>query len=371
MSTKQLKHDVRNIASHFNVPKTFIQAEPCGKGHINDTYVATYDNNGKPAKYIHQRINNIVFKNPIALMENVRRVTEHQKSQLKKAGVPDAQRRALTLIPAVDGMIYYKDPEGSIWRTYIFIDDAVTFDVIDQPSLAFEAARAFGLFQKQLSTLAGERLHDTIPDFHNTPKRFQALEKAIEADTANRAKDAKQEIEFAMKHKHIIDALIKKHQQGLMPERVTHNDTKINNVMIDNATSEGICVIDLDTVMNGLLLYDFGDMVRSGTISSAEDEQDLSKVHIRLPLFEALVKGFTETAGDIMTKAEKECIALSGKIITLEIGIRFLTDYLMNDVYFKIHREKHNLDRCRVQFKMVDSINENEEQMNKMVASLI
>jgi Ser/Thr protein kinase RdoA (MazF antagonist) len=230
---------------------------------------------------------------------------------------------------------------------------------------AFEAARAFGQFQKLLADLPGARLHDTIPDFHNTPKRFAAFQKAIAADSASRVNGAAKEIKFAFEHKPMTNILL---DAGL-PERVTHNDTKFNNVMLDDATGEGVCVIDLDTVMPGLALYDFGDMVRTTTSPAKEDEKDLSLVTMQFPMFEALVRGYLSTAAEFLTPAEKRFLAFSGKLITFEIALRFLADHLAGDVYFKVHRENHNLDRCRTQFKLVQSIEEQEHAMNKLVAS--
>ena len=210
------------------------------------------------------------------------------------------------------------------------------------------------------------RLHDTVPDFHHTPSRFAKLEAAIAADSANRARFARPEIEFALQLKPMTEVLL---AAGL-PERVTHNDTKLNNVMLDDKTGEGICIIDLDTVMPGLALYDFGDIVRTSTSPAKEDGRDLSKVHMQFPMFEALARGYLSTAAEFLTKVERQHLAFSGKLITFEIGIRFLTDYLAGDVYFKVHREGHNLDRCRTQFKLVESIEHQEDQMNKLLETL-
>jgi aminoglycoside phosphotransferase (APT) family kinase protein len=258
------------------------------------------------------------------------------------------------------------DADGNFWRAYHFIENARTYDSVQSPAQAFQAAKAFGEFQRMLADLPAPRLHDTIPDFHHTPKRFAALERAIAADVAGRAILAKPEIDFALARKSICGVLL---DAGL-PERVTHNDTKINNVMLDDDTGEGICVIDLDTVMPGLVLYDFGDMVRTATSPGPEDERDLSKVNLQFPLFEALARGYLTSAAGFLTKEEKKHLAFSGKLITFEIGLRFLTDYLSGDTYFKVHREGHNLDRCRTQFKMVASIEQQEEQMVKLIGSL-
>jgi hypothetical protein len=361
---KMSKHDVRAVARQFPLRGEFISAAPYGSGHINDTYCVVYDQGGARGRYILQRINHLVFKNPPALMENVQRVTAHLGQ--KAAGQSDASRRVLTLIPALDGRPHYGDAQGNFWRVYTFIEKARTFDAVESTQQAFQAAKAFGQFQKLLADLPAPRLHDTIPDFHHTPKRFAALEKAIGADAANRAQLAKPEIEFALHRKADTSILL----DATLPERVTHNDTKFNNVMLDDATGEGICVIDLDTVMPGLALYDFGDMVRTATSPAREDERDLSKVTMQLPMFEALARGYLASAAELLTPAEKKFLPFSGKLITLEIGLRFLTDYLSGDTYFKVHREGHNLDRCRTQFKLVESIEQQEAAMNKLVETI-
>jgi Ser/Thr protein kinase RdoA (MazF antagonist) len=249
---------------------------------------------------------------------------------------------------------------------YRFIENARSFDALDSPEQAYQAARAFGRFQQQLTSLPPPRLHDTISDFHNTPMRFAALERAIAADACGRAILAKPEIDFALARQSITTKLL----DASLPERITHNDTKINNVLLDDSTNEGICVIDLDTVMPGLAPYDFGDMVRTATSPAAEDERDLSRVVMQFNFFEALVRGYLSSAGAFLTKEEKRLLAFSGKLITFEIGMRFLTDYLAGDTYYKVHRDGHNLDRCRTQFKLVESIERQEEKMNRFVCSL-
>jgi Ser/Thr protein kinase RdoA (MazF antagonist) len=297
-------------------------------------------------------------------MENVQRVTAHLAA--KVAGEPDASRRVLTLISSRDGAAYFRDEIDNIWRAYIFIENARGYDAVESPAQALSAAKAFGRFQKLLADLPAPRLNDTIPDFHHTPKRFATLEETILDDVANRAKSARGEIQFALRHKAICSVLL----SAKLPERVTHNDTKFNNVLIDDATGEGICVIDLDTVMPGLVLYDFGDMVRTTTSPAKEDERDLSKVTMQFPMFEALARGYLSSAAEFLTPAEKKFLPFSGKLITFETGIRFLTDYLAGDTYFKVHREGHNLDRCRTQFKLVESIEQQEEKMSQLMETL-
>jgi hypothetical protein len=356
--------DVGAAARQFEPCGNFVAATPYGSGHINDTYRAFFDRDGQPTHFILQRINHNIFKNPVGMMQNIERVTSHLSA--KTAGQPDFHRRVISLISNRDGRVLHIDGDGNYWRAYHFIDGAKTYDAVESPAQAFEAAKAFGHFQKLLVDLPEPRLNDTIPDFHHTPKRFAALQKAIEADIVGRASLAKNEIDFALAHQSLTTILL----DAKLPERVTHNDTKFNNVMLDNASGEGICVIDLDTVMPGLVLYDFGDMVRTTTCPAKEDEQDLSKIKMEFSMFEALVRGYLETAGDFLTREEKQFLAFSGKLITFEIGIRFLTDFLSGDTYFKTHREGHNLDRCRTQFKLVESIEQQQDQMERLVESI-
>jgi Ser/Thr protein kinase RdoA (MazF antagonist) len=356
--------DIAAIASRLEIPGEFIAAAPYGNGHINDTWCVVFRQAAVPVRSILQRINCNVFTNPVALMENIERVTSHLATQV--AHEPDRGRRVLTLIPARDGRAWHVDEEGSYWRAWRFVECARTYDSAESTEQAYQAAKAFGQFQKMLIDMPAPRLHDTIPDFHHTPKRFAALQQAIALDVAGRAILAKAEIEFAMARKHIAGILI----DANLPERVTHNDTKFSNVLIDDDSGEGICVIDLDTVMPGLALYDFGDMVRSATSPGSEDERDLSRVSMQFSMFEALLRGYLASAGSFLDKAEKQYLAFAGKLITFEQGIRFLTDYLAGDTYYKVHRDAHNLDRCRTQFKLVESIERQEERMEQLVRSM-
>jgi len=356
--------DIGAVARQFQASGEFLSASPYGTGHINDTYRAFFQHAGQPAQFILQRINSNIFKNPVALMDNIQRVTSHLAAQV--SGEPDCERRALSLIPARDGRAWHVDANGDHWRAYRFIQKARTYEAVESTEQAFQAAKAFGRFQKLLADLPAPRLNDTISDFHHTPKRFAALEQAIASDVAGRATMARPEIEFALVRKSMVGVLL----DANLPERVTHNDTKFNNVMLDDATGEGICVIDLDTVMPGLALYDFGDMVRTTTSPVKEDEQDLSKVTMQFPMFEALVRGYLASAGDFLNMEEKQHLAFTGKLITFEQGIRFLTDHLAGDTYYKVHRDGHNLHRCRTQFKLVESIEQQEEQMDRLVESI-
>jgi Phosphotransferase enzyme family len=360
-------HDVRAVAQHFQFEGEVREFAPYGNGHINDTYLVTCGDAGAPARYILQHINAQVFRDPIAVMRNIERVTAHLDAQAQgEPGETGGARRVPRLIATREGRAWHVDGDGETWRAYRFVDGTRTYETAKSVRLAFQAARAFGRFQQQLASLPPPPLLETIPNFHHTPKRFEALKQAIDADVVHRAVSAGPEIEFALAHEAITGVLL---DAGL-PERTTHNDTKLNNVLFDEATDESVCVIDLDTVMPGLALYDFGDMVRTTTSAAAEDERDLNKVGMQFAMFEALVRGYLDATGTFLKKEEREFLAFSGKLITFETGIRFLADFLAGDTYFKVHCEGHNLDRCRAQFKLVESIEWQEKAMNRLVASI-
>jgi len=358
--------EVSQIAESFLCKGTFVSAEPYGSGHINDTFRAVYDDAGTEVHYIFQRVNHNIFKDVPALMENIGKVVRHQRKKFTEAGIDGLDRRVLTLIQTTDGKDFFKDAEGCFWRVYIFIENHLSIDVVETTEQAFEAAKAFGEFQGQLADLPG-RLHDTIPNFHHARSRFDTLLKAIEEDVVGRVASVKEEIEFVLANEPTVDVVLDLIASGDIPERVTHNDTKLNNVLLDADTQMGMCVIDLDTVMPGSILYDFGDMVRTSTCKAPEDEQDLSKIEMDIDFFEALVNGYLETAASFLVPKEKELLPFSGKLITFEIGLRFLTDYLQGDIYFKTTREGQNLDRCRSQFKLVQSIERQMDEMKKMM----
>jgi Ser/Thr protein kinase RdoA (MazF antagonist) len=361
---------LQEISKRFQIYGEILHAETLKIGHINETYSATYSQGGTRVRYIHQKINKSVFKNPAAVMKNVMRVTTHLRRKLEARNIRDLTRRSLIVIPTREGESYYLNAGDEVWRTFLFIEGVETFEAVQTPEQAFQAGRAFGEFQQLLVDLPGERLVETIPDFHHTRKRFTALQQAIQKDHYNRAREAQPEIEFALKHETMVDLILNAMAKRKIPERVTHNDTKFNNVMLDVLTGEAMCVVDLDTVMPGCALYDFGDMVRTTTSPTLEDELDLSKVKMQMPMFRRLAEGYLSAASDFLTRAEKSFTAFSGKLITFEIGLRFLTDFLSGDTYFRIHRPAHNLDRCRTQFKLVDSIERQEEAMQKYVDRL-
>ena len=361
---------LQEISRQFQIYGQILHAETCKIGHINETYSATYDQGGTRVRYIHQKINQSVFKDPPRVMQNVERVTSHLRKKLQALQVRDLTRRCLTIVPTRDGRSYYRDRAGEYWRTFVFIEGIQTFESVQSPAQALEAGKAFGFFQHLLVDLPGGRLADTIPHFHHTRKRFQALQQAVENDHFNRALSAKPEIQFALRHESIVDVILKALTAKKIPERITHNDTKFNNVMLDTVTGEAMCVVDLDTVMPGCVLYDFGDMVRTTTSPTMEDELDLAKVQMQMAMFKKLVEGYLSTAGEFLTKTEKAHIAFAGKLIAFTIGLRFLTDHLVGDTYFRIHHPGHNLDRCRTQFKLVESIEHQEQAMQSFVDKL-
>lgn len=362
-----IHHDVAQALRHFQIDGELVEARPYGSGHINDTYLGVFETLSGRRRFIHQRVNKRVFTNPERLIENIARVTCHLRSKITAAG-GDADRECLTLVRADDDRWFHLTETGDYWRTYLFIEDAATYDLVETPGHLYSAGRAFGTFQKMLADLPGEPLHETIPLFHHTANRVRLLREAIDADVLNRASGVRREIEFALSRADEMAVLVRLDENRSLPRRITHNDTKFNNVMIDNSSGEAVCVIDLDTVMPGLALYDFGDMVRTGTTTAVEDETNLEKVGIDLTMFEALVKGYMQGAGDMLVPQEVDNLALSGRVITYTIGVRFLTDYLRGDKYFKIHRSNHNLDRCRTQFKLVSDIESHFDQLRQIVA---
>jgi Ser/Thr protein kinase RdoA (MazF antagonist) len=358
---------VAAIASQFSIEGSFILGEEIDSGHINSTYRVTFlRQDAGQERYILQSINRVVFKDPYAVMSNVETVTRHIQSRVAQLN-QDRPGRTLNLVPARGGGTWIEDGQGAVWRCYHFIEGCVTYDVVANTRQAYQAARAFGAFQDLVSDLDASSLAETIPDFHHTRKRLERLLEAAAADAHHRLATARAEFDFIRRRESLTSLLVDLAAAGQLPTRVTHNDTKINNVMFGAASDEAVCVIDLDTVMPGLALHDFGDLVRSSTSPAAEDETDLSKVEMRMPVFQALVEGYFDAAGGFLTPAEVEYLVDAGKIMTLEVAIRFLTDYLEGDVYFKTQRPGQNLDRCRTQLKLVERIEEQEREMRVFV----
>lgn len=365
-------HDfpVESVVKHFHIRGEFANAERLGRGHINDTYLITTQKSGKTFRYILQRINHNIFKNLPALMENIVRITSHIHDKLKARGSIEQASRVITIIETDGGASFYESCDGNFWRMYNAIENARIYEVAESPDQAYEVARMFGWFQKMLIDLPDPPLNEIIPDFHNTPKRLQAFNRCLQADLCNRAAGVKDEIDFVREHEWMSDVLLNLAEKGQIPIRITHNDAKINNVMLDDRTGRGLCVIDLDTVMPGLSLYDFGDIVRTAATAAAEDQPDLSKVNIQMPLFEAVLRGYCSEAMEFLTPVEKQHLVFAGKLITFEQYLRFLGDYLAGDLYYKTHHAGHNLQRARTQMKLITSLIAHQDRMNAIVENL-
>lgn len=355
----------REIIEKFAVDGVIAKMGEYGSGHINRTELVQMQRNGKREQYIFQQINTEIFRNVDELMENIVGVTDYLREKIKAAG-GDPAREALQVIPAKDGASYFRT-EGNCYRMYRFIPDAVSYDAVRRPEDFYESALAFGTFQSLLSDYPAQTLHETIPDFHNTPKRFADFCQAVEQDVCGRVKLAQKEIEFLMEREQEMSVLTDLQAVGELPLRVTHNDTKLNNVMLDAKTGKGVCVIDLDTVMPGLSVNDFGDSIRFGANTAAEDETDLSKVSLDLGLYEQYVRGFLQGCQGSLTKKELEMLPMGAKMMTMECGMRFLADFLSGDTYFRIHREQHNLDRSRTQLALTADMEHKWEQMKQIV----
>lgn len=331
--------------------------ERVGTGHINDTFLGSVsDASGRFTRYIFQRINQNVFPDVESLMENIARVTEHVK-----------RRQSLRLVRAKDGAAFHRDAEGACWRAYPFMEGTVTVNVVSSPVQAREAGRAFGEFSSELADLPGARLHETIPDFHNTPKRFRDFLAAVDSDPCNRAASAKAEIKTAMAGADWAGVIADAMASGRVPERIAHNDAKMENVLLDAETGEAVCVVDLDTVMPGTVLHDFGDLVRTATVTAKEDERDLERVGFSMTIFKALAEGFLSGCGDVLTPGEIELLPFAGQLITYEQSLRFLSDYLLGDPYYKTQREDHNLDRTRNQLRIVGLLNEMRDKLSSSI----
>lgn len=353
-----MENNIKEILYQFNI---VTDSEPYGNGHINDTFIVDTD-----GSYILQRINTTIFKDIDGLMDNIAVVTEYLRKKIEAAG-GNADRETLTLVKTVDGKNYFRDEDGECYRVYKFIENTVSYDLVENPVQFYNAARAFGKFQNILADFPVDRLNETVPSFHDTRKRIKHLEEAIAEDKCGRLREVQKEVDFALARKDEMGVVMEGMEDGTIPVRVTHNDTKLNNVMLDADTGEGVCVIDLDTVMPGSLLFDYGDALRFGASSGSEDETDLTKIYFDMDLFEQFTKGYMEEISSILTKRERELLPFSAKLLTYECGVRFLTDYLNGDVYFKIHRKKHNLDRCRTQFKLVYDMEQKMDEMKKIV----
>lgn len=342
--------------------------KPFGEGHINETY-AVYmpTDKGEEFAYILQRVNNNVFKDPAGVMENIFGVTEYLRNVVREEG-GDPDRETLSCIKTKNGCTFFEDSEGQPWRSYHYIPNSVCYQLVEDPEQFYQSGASFGHFLKQLGSYPAASLKETIPDFHNTVKRFENFEIALKRDIKNRSVTCKPEIQFVLERKEDCKVLVEQQENGTLPIRVTHNDTKLNNILFDADTGKGLCIIDLDTIMPGLAANDFGDSIRFGAATAEEDEKDLSKMHFDISLYELYAKGYLEETRDVLTPEEAASLAWGARLMTFECGMRFLTDYLQGDTYFKTAYPEHNLVRARTQFRLVDEMEQQFDQMIEIVA---
>lgn len=353
-------------AEAFAIKGKVKSCELYGSGHINLTFRLVCEEEGQEYAYILQQMNHEVFKDIDGLMKNVKGVTTFLRRQIvENHGDPD--RETLNLVPTKDGRDYYQDSLGHYWRMYLFVDHATCYNLVEKPEDFYQSGKAFGRFQCLLADYPADELTETIPDFHNTAARFKTFQKAVEEDVMGRAAQVEKEIRFVREREKDMSLAYDLQRAGKLPLRVSHNDTKLNNIMIDDATGEAVCIIDLDTIMPGFSIFDYGDSIRFGANTAEEDERDLSKVSLSLPLFEVYTKGFLEGSQGRLTETETDMLPYGARMMTLECGMRFLTDYLQGDVYFHTSREGHNLDRCRTQLTLVADMEKKWTQMKDIV----
>lgn len=365
--TNLVYDEIGEVAAQFQTEGKAVEKMPYGNGHINDTFLVVCETaEGKGKRYILQKMNHSIFKAPEQLMENVVNVTDYLRKVIVSQG-GDPERETLNVVKTRNGSSYYVDEKGDYWRMFLFVEGTVCLEMVESEKDFYDSGVAFGNFQKMLADYPAKTLHETIPNFHNTPSRFKDFQKAVQEDKMGRAVLAKEEIAFALERESDTRVLTDLLHTGELPLRVTHNDTKLNNILFDADTKKAICIIDLDTVMPGLSHYDFGDSIRFGASTGAEDEKDLSKVELDLTLFEVFTKGYLEGCGGSLTEKEIEMLPMGAKLMTYECGIRFLADFLEGDVYFKIHRDGHNLDRARTQFKLVKDMEDKWADMAAIV----
>lgn len=355
--------ELLSIAAAFDTEGGVLSCLPLGNGHINRTYTVIASSG---RRYILQSLNPHVFRDVPALMRNIEAVTAHLKT---KCG--NDPRRVLTLEKTKDGRTYLETEDGEFFRMFDYVENSICLERAETAEDFFQSAAAFGEFQNQLSDFPADTLAETIPHFHDTPDRYRQFHEALQSDPLNRAKVCPAEIDFVLAREKDAGIMVDMLRDGQLPLRVTHNDTKLNNVMFDAVTRKPLCVIDLDTVMPGLAGNDFGDSIRFGASTAAEDERDLDKVHFSLPLFRAYSQGFLGACGKALTAQEIETLPLASRLMTLEVGLRFLTDYLKGDVYFSIDRENHNLDRCRTQFHLITEMEKKDADMRRVIRETV
>ena len=363
-------NSIKNILPHFCFEGKYTNAVELTSGNINNTYFITYSTGTTLKYYTLQHINKYVFKNPYEVMSNIEKVTGHLAAAYKKAG-EDPSRHVLTLIPTTEGTFLYPDPEGHFWRAYNFITGASAYDAPMKDAHTYETGRAFGEFQKYLTDFPASELYETIPYFHNTTRRFYTFVASVAADKADRVKYVEDEIEFMFEHRKMMNSIVSKLNEGTLPLRVTHNDTKINNILIDNETDKAICVIDLDTVMPGSSLYDYGDAIRFCASTAAEDEPDTKKISLDMKAFRLFTEGFLSETNGFLDKEEIRALPMGVLVITCELAMRFLTDYIDGDVYFKVRSPEHNLVRARAQMALLRDMEKKYDEMCAIIEEYI
>jgi len=363
-----MKAKLEQVFSRFDTGTVFLSGERYGSGHIHETFIirtkGKYNND-----YILQGLNRNVFRDIVSLQSNIERVTSHIRSKLLNSNIPDINRRVLTLIPEKGGKTWFEDNEGACWRLYIYISDHLSYDIVDSPEKAYQGGKGIGMFQAQLADMQGPDLFETIPFFHNIEKRLETFHRIVSEDIIGRVQYVSEELEFIKSRENDMKIILKLGKEGKIPTRITHNDTKFNNILLDS-NDRALCVIDLDTVMPGYIHYDFGDAIRTAASSAAEDETDLAKVFLNIELFQAYARGYLEEIGETLNKEEIQHLAFAPILITYTIGLRFLSDYLDGDKYFRTHHEDHNLDRTRAQLKLVTSMEEQFDEMNRIIFGL-
>lgn len=356
---------LRQIARHFNIPGEVAAAEQIKTGHIHDSYLLTLARPEHRTRYLLQRINHVVFHNPAQLMDNIQRVSEHIAGKTRAGGAAGIKCTLTVECTNCGENLHY---DGSAyWRLYHYIENAASYETSTSPAIIYQAAQAYGQFQKELLDLPADTLHETIADFHHTPRRYEALRRARVNDVQQRAGMVQTEISFALAQQGAAGAICNMLHEHVLPVRVVHNDAKLSNVLFDKAGRGVLCVVDFDTVMPGTVLYDFGDMMRSMTCAASEDETDVASLECRLPLFEALVQGYLDVTADFIEPSEREHLLLGGLIISLEQGVRFLTDFLEGDRYYRTAHPLHNLLRCRAQFGLVKAIMQQEDALHEII----
>lgn len=364
-------NEIKDVIRQFRFEGKYIGAEELHSGNVNNTYRLFYNTqDGGKSDYVLQQINTYAFKRPEEVMHNILAVTAHLRRSMLDAG-EDPDNRVLTCIPTRTGEFMYRDGQGRYWRAYRYIHSAFAYDRVEKPEHFREAGRAFGEFQRMLSDFPAEDLYDTIPHFHDTRRRFYAFVAAVAEDKVGRVADLEQEIDFFFDRRKRMSRIVRRIEDGRIPLRVTHNDTKINNIMIDEKTGRAVCVIDLDTVMAGSALFDYGDAIRFGASTAAEDEPDTSRISLDLNLFREFTAGFLSEVGDLLTEEEIRCLPLSIETMTCELAMRFLTDYIEGDVYFRVKSPDHNLIRAHAQMKLLEDVESKNEQMHAIIDELI